>query len=327
MQNPLVSVIVNCYNGSKFIARALNSILNQTYANFEIIFYDNCSDDDSLQIAKNISDIDNRVKVFLADNHTHLGEARYHAIKKISGEILTFLDVDDYWVPEKLELQVNLLSSSDYDYCFGGTIRVDENGNNLGAFIPQTHNGIQFSELVYDYCIDMVTPAILVKSMRNLNINFNPDIHSSEEVNFFLRFSLKAKGYTFKSILGYSTYRTNSLTFQNSYFWSIDLNTTINQLINENPFISTKHYNEIEYLNFKKDYLNLKFLIYERNYKQAILAIQNINYKSNISYLLKLFRFTPSFLRFIFVIFAKYAFLRHNRVFKFFLDNLQHEKK
>ena len=99
-QTPLVSIIMNCYNGEKFLKEAIDSIYAQTYSNWEIIFWDNASTDDSACIAKSYDD---RLKYHLAQETTPLGEARDLALKKINGKYISFLDCDDIWLPKKLK--------------------------------------------------------------------------------------------------------------------------------------------------------------------------------------------------------------------------------
>ena len=105
-ENPLVSIIMNCYNGEKFLHEALDSIINQTYKNWELIFWDNQSTDNSSFIVQSYKD--QRIKYFFSKKHTLLYEARNMAIEKSEGEYLAFLDVDDYWDSAKLEKQMNL---------------------------------------------------------------------------------------------------------------------------------------------------------------------------------------------------------------------------
>jgi glycosyltransferase involved in cell wall biosynthesis len=102
----LVSVVVNCYNGAQYLSQAIESVLAQTYPNWEIIFWDNRSTDESAKQFRSYRD--KRMRYFLAVNHTPLYEARNFAIAKASGEFIAFLDVDDWWEPNKLGLQVPL---------------------------------------------------------------------------------------------------------------------------------------------------------------------------------------------------------------------------
>ena len=83
--SPLVSVIVNCYNGEKYVEFALQSVLAQTYANWELIFWDNQSKDQSAKIVNDFND--SRIKYFYAPRHTLLYEARNCAIEKAEGNL------------------------------------------------------------------------------------------------------------------------------------------------------------------------------------------------------------------------------------------------
>ena len=98
---PLVSIIINCYNGGAFVGDSINSVIKQNYKNWEIIFWDNRSTDDTFKQVSNFSD--KRIKYFLAEKHTTLYEARNYAIKKAKGEFYAFLDVDDWWEADKLK--------------------------------------------------------------------------------------------------------------------------------------------------------------------------------------------------------------------------------
>ena len=98
---PLVSVIMNCYNGEMYLREALDSVLSQTYTNWELIFWDNQSSDKSETIF--LSYDDSRLIYFYAPQHTNLGKARTLAIEKTRGQWIAFLDVDDLWFPEKLD--------------------------------------------------------------------------------------------------------------------------------------------------------------------------------------------------------------------------------
>ena len=112
--NPLVSVIVNCHNGEKYLEHSIKSIINQSYKNWEIIFWDNISSDNSNVIIKNFND--ERIRCFKSDTFTNLYEARNLAIKKAEGVYVCFLDVDDFWTEDKLEHQIKFMEKNkEYD--------------------------------------------------------------------------------------------------------------------------------------------------------------------------------------------------------------------
>ena len=105
---PLVSIIMSCFNGEKYLSKALESIIDQEYQNWELIFWDNQSNDNSSIIFKKYDD--ERFKYFYAESHTYVSEARTKAIKNANGEILAFLDVDDWWEKNKLSNQIELFN-------------------------------------------------------------------------------------------------------------------------------------------------------------------------------------------------------------------------
>ncbi|MEJ2405866.1 MAG: glycosyltransferase family 2 protein, partial [Candidatus Thiodiazotropha sp.] len=129
--SPLVSIVMNCYNGERFLREAIDSVYEQGFQDWEIIFWDNASTDSSAEIAQSY---DERVKYFLADETAPLGEARNHALKQASGKYIAFLDCDDLYLPEKLEKQVALMESGDYALSYGSAIMIDEHGAVIRRF-------------------------------------------------------------------------------------------------------------------------------------------------------------------------------------------------
>ena len=90
----LVSIIINCYNGEKYLFQALESVKSQTYQNFELIFYDNCSTDNSKKIFDSLRDV--RFFYYKSKKKLPLGVARLKALKKSKGDFFLFFDCDDY---------------------------------------------------------------------------------------------------------------------------------------------------------------------------------------------------------------------------------------
>ena len=122
---PLISVIMNCYNGDKYLEKSINSLISQTYQNWELIFWDNNSKDKSKNIFEKFQD--ERLKYYHNNETTTLYKARNLAIKKSEGELLTFLDVDDYWLPEKLKFQVDFfLKFPDINFVYGNYYILNE---------------------------------------------------------------------------------------------------------------------------------------------------------------------------------------------------------
>lgn len=108
---PTVSIIINCFNGSRYLKQALASVVSQKFKDWELVFWDNCSEDASISIVEEFRYSDPRIKVYRALEHTTLGEARNLALQKASGEWVAFLDCDDLWLDSKLDKQVRLIES------------------------------------------------------------------------------------------------------------------------------------------------------------------------------------------------------------------------
>ena len=124
----LVSIIMNCYNSEMYLRQSIDSVYNQSYYNWELIIWDNQSTDSTAQIANSYND--KRIRYFLAEKHTPLGEARNMAIEKSTGEIIAFLDSDDLWLPKKLEKQIILFDNEKVGIAICDTIFFNQKGKN-----------------------------------------------------------------------------------------------------------------------------------------------------------------------------------------------------
>ena len=122
---PLVSILMNCYNGQRYLKEALDSVINQTYKNWELIFWDNQSKDKSSEIFKSYKDI--RLRYFYADQHTPLYKARNLAIEKSKGDLIAFLDTDDLWEKDKLELQKHHFNNTEVGLVFSNLWIIKKN--------------------------------------------------------------------------------------------------------------------------------------------------------------------------------------------------------
>jgi hypothetical protein len=122
---PLVSVIMNVRNGAATLGEAIDSVLCQSFQDWELIVWDDCSVDDSAKIVSRY--LDPRILYFLSPQDTSLGEARNNAMRQAAGDWIAFLDQDDLWLPRKLEEQM-ALASNDVGLIYGRTIRFYPSG-------------------------------------------------------------------------------------------------------------------------------------------------------------------------------------------------------
>lgn len=108
-ENPTVSVVINFFNGEKYLRECLDSVINQTFKDFEVILWDNQSKDRSAEIVKSYQD--SRLRYFYAPNFLPLGPARNAALEYVKGKWVGFIDCDDLWLPDKLLRQIQLVEN------------------------------------------------------------------------------------------------------------------------------------------------------------------------------------------------------------------------
>jgi teichuronic acid biosynthesis glycosyltransferase TuaG len=136
MENqPLVSVIMPCYNMEMFIADSINSVIRQTYPHWELLIADDASTDTTADIIKNFCAKDKRIRIALKENHSGIADTRNRCIKMAQGRFLAFLDADDIWHPEKLDQQLRFMTEKNIGFSYSTYDWIDEDGNKLDKFI------------------------------------------------------------------------------------------------------------------------------------------------------------------------------------------------
>ena len=201
--NPLISIVMNCYNGEKYLMKSVQSVLNQTYGNWELIFWDNHSSDKSAKIIKNLKD--KRIKYFKSKKFTNLYEARNLAISKCKGEFICFLDTDDWWIKEKLKTQINYIQknkSKKVRFVFSNLYVYDNLRKNskkyFNYFIP---NGKITQQLLNDYKLGILT--VMMKKQFFKDKRFNKNFNIIGDFDFFINLSIKESFFCIQKPLAY----------------------------------------------------------------------------------------------------------------------------
>lgn len=130
MEQPLITVVMPNYNGSRFVGQAIDSVLTQTYKQFELIVVDDCSTDESLRIIAEKAAADARIHIIALPQNVGVANARNVGIREAKGKYVALLDNDDLWFEDKLERQLRLAKQgADIVYCSYDFI--DENGQQI----------------------------------------------------------------------------------------------------------------------------------------------------------------------------------------------------
>ena len=178
---------MNCFNCSKYLREAIDSVYSQTYTDWEIIFWDNASTDNSAEIAKSY---DNKLRYFRGEKNVPLGYARNLAIECAKGEYVAFLDCDDLWLPEKLEKQMKLFETQpEVMLVYSDSYFIDSVGNTKKtAFETKKYaRGRVFNELLCEYNFIPLLTVIVRKEVFDEVGLFNPEYKMAEEYDLFLR--------------------------------------------------------------------------------------------------------------------------------------------
>lgn len=185
---PLVSIIMNCYNSDKYLKEAIDSVLAQTYENLEIIFWDNQSTDRSAEIVKSYND--KRIKYFYAPEHTSLGEGRNKALEKVSGEFISFLDCDDFYLSQRLEKTLKSFNGNNIGLVYTNGFTLYDEKNVKKVFYKNIQqSGELFEKWLTSYQV-MIPSVMFRKSvLESLNYWFNNRFNMIEEFDFFIRIS------------------------------------------------------------------------------------------------------------------------------------------
>lgn len=284
---PLVSVIMNCYNGETYLAEAVKSILDQTYSNFEVIFWDNQSKDKSAAIYKSFKD--KRLKYYYAKKHTTLYEARNLAIKKSKGKFIAFLDSDDFWAKNKLYLQVYKLKNERFGLVYSNYYFLNQlTGLKKIAFKKKLPEGMIYKRLLKDYCIGIGT-VVLRKSIFLKNTNFfNKKFNIIGDFDLFVRISQNILFANIQQPL--LTYRVHNKSYSNNNYHmhikELKFWLKKQKISHKNYFFSVRE--KILYMETILNILNKKY----------ILSLKNIFFISSFKKKTKLFifLFIPTFI-------------------------------
>ena len=281
---PRVSIIMNCFNGEKFLNQSLDSIIKQTYKNWELIFWDVSTSDKSKKILENYKE--KRFKYFNSGAKKNLYHSRNEAIEVSNGEIISFLDCDDWWHPEKLEKQIKLFEDDSVAMVYSGYYEFHQDKNKFKKITKRKIlSGYIQSKIIYDYHIGILTTLIRKKVFNEIN-GYNNLFHICGDFEFNIRMSENNKVIGLKEYLAY--YRIH--------------NENISRDID-------KEIVELEYcyeIFKKKKFKNLKKFENFLNYRKFKNALKKNNKKIALKLFLKL----------------NFSFLKFKAIVLFFLGNL-----
>ncbi len=285
---PLVSIIMNSYNGEKFVQEAIESIYAQNYKNWEIIFWDNASVDNTAKIAQAF---DSKTKYFCSKKNIPLGYARNLAFNKANGDFIAFLDDDDLWLPTKLEEQIPIfLKNSDIGLVYSDVIYFNQKGHEKRNFDQFNYlEGRCFSNLLAKIEAFPITTASVIfrsKVLKSNLIDCADDLVPIRDADLFCRIAYDWEIQCVNSPLAKIRIhdKQDSINHQDWFYKEWERNLDVyDKLI---PDFKTKYYNEritlLRYIAFTK----AKYFWSTNNIKDAKKLIRPYILKNRKAFIL-----------------------------------------
>lgn len=197
-----VSIITPSYNSSLFISHTIQSVLSQSYQNWEMIIVDDCSSDNSVKIIKEFKKKDKRIKLIPLYKNVGAAEARNIALREASGKFIAFLDSDDMWYPYKLEKQLAFMQNNEYPFTYTAYERINQDNSRIINNIYVPHK-ISYNEFLKNTIIGTLT--VLIDKQKTGYFEM-PNIRSSHDMALWCKLLKKGfNAYGLNEIL--SSYR------------------------------------------------------------------------------------------------------------------------
>lgn len=246
----LVSVITPSFNSDKFIKQTIESVLSQTYSNWELIIVDDHSIDNSVELINNLIKNDNRIKFVQFDQNQGAARARNKGLELAKGRYIAFCDSDDQWKPNKLESQVRFMLKNNLALSYTSYDVIDEQGNSIGLVSAPAK--VNYKIMLQNNYIGCLTA---MYDTEKLNKVYMPEIRKRQDWALWLKI-LKKTDYALAINESLSIYRDRSKSISSNkiemlkYTWMI--------------------YHDIEgFSKLKSTYLILQFLYYYFQKKKA----------------------------------------------------------
>jgi len=287
----LVSILMNCFNGEKYLKEAVDSVFSQTYKNWELVFWDNQSTDNSADIFNSYDDP--RLKYYYAPEHTDLGGGRACAWPYLRGDFVAILDTDDVWLPTKLERQIPFFDDSDVGIVISDTLFFNENNEKplYGKDFPA--KGWVFEELLEQYFVSLETVVIRKETALKLDYAFDPEFSFIADFDLVLRMSRISKLALCPEVLAKWRVHGESDTWKYPEAFYEEKNRWVKKLVEKNPLVLEKYFQSISKFQNQNDRTKIILTIVQGDRLLAIKKLLSTNFDHWHSWVLLLLCLLP----------------------------------
>lgn len=206
MKEELVSIIMPTYNCGRFIAESINSVIAQTYTNWELLIVDDCSTDNTKEVVAAFKDP--RIHYQCNERNSGAAVTRNTALRLAKGKYIAFLDSDDLWLPEKLEKQIQFMEKNGYSFTYHEYNEIDEESQPIGVHVGgKRHvNPFDMYSCCWPGCLSVMYDADIVGLVQI------PDIKKNNDSAMWLQAIKKADCYLLQECLALYRRRKGSIT-------------------------------------------------------------------------------------------------------------------
>ncbi|MEC2222765.1 MULTISPECIES: glycosyltransferase family 2 protein [Heyndrickxia] len=188
-KKPLITIVTPTYNSAKYISETILSVKSQTYENWEYIIVDDCSNDNTVNIVESFASNDKRIKLVKLKENCGAAVARNAAIKMAKGRYLSFIDSDDLWSPEKLDIQVKFMMEKNVSFSFTQYRIINEDGTRTKRVVNVPLE-IDYKGLLRNTIIGCLTVMIDIKEIKDVQM---PNVRTRQDTALWL--SILKRGY------------------------------------------------------------------------------------------------------------------------------------
>lgn len=212
MNNNLVSIITPAYNSGRFISECIESVIAQTYQDWEMIIVDDCSSDDTQNIINNYTEKEQRIIYLKNEKNLGSAESRNIALRHAKGKWIAFLDSDDVWLPEKLERQIEFMRKNDYHFSYTNYCEIDENSRETGVLLtgPKIITENKMKAYCWPGCLTVIYDSEYVGLIQC------PDLKINEEYALWIRIARKTSCHLLEENL--AKYRRHNKSVSNQSY-------------------------------------------------------------------------------------------------------------
>jgi glycosyltransferase involved in cell wall biosynthesis len=273
--NPGVSINLCCYNSEKYLEETLQSIFAQTFKDWElVIINDGSTDATEAIIQKHIAE--GWPIVYHAQPNAGLARARNQALRLSRGKYIALIDHDDLFLPDNLERQVRCLEQEQAAISYGGYIVINTKGEEKRRIIPRHQSGFLLGELLRRYEIGMSAVMVDGGALRDLKLEFDPNLSYAEEYCLFLLMATERRVAVSHSLISKLRFHASSLTNTLMEKWAWEHEYTLEQIKKRHPGIQVKYAAAFREAYARCNYYRARWLVKQGRRNEAIRELRQV---------------------------------------------------